>query len=229
MAERGRPRNFDRAQALHKAMEVFWSKGYEGASLTDLTEAMGINSPSLYGAFGSKEGLFREAVELYRDTEGGSSRRALQAGATARDGIQDMLLAAADRFTAPGLPPGCMIVLGAPSGSINQASVGGFLCDSRRDMQSRILARLTAGVAQGELPAGADLKSLAAFFTTVLHGMSIQARDGASRKTLQAVARQAMCAWDALTSSRPPSGVPPGGVPPGGAPSGGAPSGSARS
>ena len=66
MAERGRPRNFDRAQALQKAMEVFWSKGYEGASLTDLTEAMGINSPSLYGAFGSKEGLFREAVELYR-------------------------------------------------------------------------------------------------------------------------------------------------------------------
>lgn len=210
MAERGRPRNFDRAQALQKAMEVFWSKGYEGASLTDLTEAMGINSPSLYGAFGSKEGLFREAVELYRETEGASSRRALQDAPTARGGIQSMLLAAAERFTAPGLPPGCMIVLGAPSGSVNHASVGGFLCDNRREMQGRILARLNAGVGQGELPAGADTKSLAAFYTTVLHGMSIQARDGATRKTLQAVARQAMCAWDALTGGMPPSGVPPG-------------------
>ncbi|MNL74377.1 HTH-type transcriptional repressor ComR [compost metagenome] len=78
-------------------------------------------------------------------------------------------------------------------------------------MQSRILARLNAGASQGELPSNADLKSLAAFYTTVLHGMSIQARDGASRKTLQAVARQAMCAWDALTGDEPPpSGVPPG-------------------
>ena len=211
MAERGRPRNFDRDQALQKAMEVFWSKGYEGASLADLTEAMGINSPSLYGAFGSKEGLFREAVALYRDTTGGSSRRALQDGATARDGVQAMLMAAAERFTAPGTPPGCMIVLGAPSGSVHHDSVGGFLCDSRREMQSRIQARLSGGVDNGELPAGVDVKGLAAFYTTVLHGMSIQARDGASRKTLQSVARQAMCAWDALTGSRPPSGVPPAG------------------
>lgn len=210
MAERGRPRSFDRAQALQKAMEVFWSKGYEAASLSELTEAMGINSPSLYGAFGSKEDLFREAVELYRETAGGGSRRALQDGATAREGVQAMLMAAAERFTAPGTPPGCMIVLGAPSGSVNHASVGEFLCDSRREMQARIQTRLAVGVADGELPAGTDVKALAAFYTTVLHGMSIQARDGASRKTLQSVARQAMCAWDALTGSRPPSGVPPG-------------------
>ncbi|KGD99011.1 TetR family transcriptional regulator [Achromobacter sp. RTa] len=203
MAERGRPRNFDRAQALRRAMDVFWSKGYEGASLTDLTEAMGINSPSLYGAFGSKESLFREAVELYRDTEGGSGRRALEDAATAREGIQSMLLASAERFTAPGHPPGCMIVLGAPSGCVNHAGVGDFLGDNRREMQSRILARLHAAAADGELPAGADLKGLAAFYTTVLHGMSIQARDGATRKTLQAVARQAMCAWDALAGPQP--------------------------
>ena len=210
MAERGRPRNFDRAQALRKAMEVFWSKGYEGASLTDLTAAMGINSPSLYGAFGSKEGLFREAVQLYRDTDGAASRRALAEAATARAGICGMLLAAAERFTTPGAPPGCLIVLGAPSGADTDAGVGVFLGDNRREMQGRILARLTAGAAAGELPAGADLKGLAAFYTTILHGMSIQARDGASRKTLQAVARQAMCAWDALTAGMPPSGLPPG-------------------
>lgn len=201
MAERGRPRNFDRAQALRKAMDVFWSKGYEAASLTDLTEAMGINSPSLYGAFGSKESLFREAVELYRETEGGAGRRALQDAPTARAAIEAMLLASAERFTAPGHPHGCMIVLGAPAGCVNHAGVGDFLSDSRREMQGRILARLQAGAAAGELPPDADLKALAAFYTTVLHGMSIQARDGASRKTLQAVARQAMCAWDALTAT----------------------------
>lgn len=212
MAERGRPRNFDRAQALHKAMDVFWSKGYDGASLTDLTAAMGINSPSLYGAFGSKEGLFREAVQLYRETEGGAARRALQDAATARAAIESMLLASAERFTAPGTPSGCMIVLGAPAGCMNQTGVGDFLGDNRREMQGRILARLQAGASAGELPAGADLKSLAAFYTTVLHGMSIQARDGATRKTLQAVARQAMCAWDALTGSAPPSGLPQGRV-----------------
>ncbi|MNT81476.1 HTH-type transcriptional repressor ComR [compost metagenome] len=94
---------------------------------------------------------------------------------------------------------------------MNHAGVSDFLGDNRREMQSRILARLNAGVLQGELPAGTDLKGLAAFYTTVLHGMSIQARDGASRKTLQAVARQAMCAWDFLAGDgAPPSGVPPG-------------------
>lgn len=189
-------------------MEVFWSKGYEGASLTDLTAAMGINSPSLYGAFGSKEALFREAVELYRQTDGGAARQALQNAPSARDAMQDMLLAAAERFTTPGLPPGCMIVLGAPAGTVSPPGIGEFLCEGRREMQARILARLNQGAAGGELPDDADLKGLAAFYTTVLHGMSIQARDGASRKTLQAVARQTMCSWDALAGVPPPDHAP---------------------
>lgn len=198
MADRGRPRNFDRSLALRRAMEVFWSKGYESASLSELTAAMGINSPSLYGAFGSKEALFREAVALYRDTDGAASRCALQLAPNARAAIESMLLVAAERFTASGSPPGCLIVLSAPAGADNQAAVGSFLCENRRDMQNRIHARLVDGSAHGELPAGTDLKSLAAFYATVLHGMSIQARDGANRKTLQAIARQAMSAWTSL-------------------------------
>lgn len=79
MAERGRPRSFDKEAALERAMEVFWRLGYEGASMTDLTAAMGIASPSLYAAFGSKEALFRQALDHYRATEGkeiwGASRR----------------------------------------------------------------------------------------------------------------------------------------------------------
>lgn len=198
MAERGRPRNFDRSLALRRAMEVFWSKGYESASLSELTAAMGINSPSLYAAFGSKEALFREAVALYRDTVGAASRRALQDAPDARSAIESMLLVAAERFTASDSPPGCLIVLSAPAGADNQVAVGEFLCENRRDMQARIHARLVEGATQGELPPATDLKALAAFYATILHGMSLQARDGANRKTLQAVARQAMSAWTIL-------------------------------
>ncbi|WP_154401311.1 TetR/AcrR family transcriptional regulator, partial [Bordetella pertussis] len=93
MAERGRPRSFERTEALRQAMEVFWSKGYEGASLADLTSAMGINAPSLYAAFGSKEALFREAVQRYADTEGARTRRALLEAPDARAAIEGMLLA----------------------------------------------------------------------------------------------------------------------------------------
>ncbi|WP_262338598.1 TetR/AcrR family transcriptional regulator, partial [Bordetella pertussis] len=92
MAERGRPRSFERTEALRQAMEVFWSKGYEGASLADLTSAMGINAPSLYAAFGSKEALFREAVQRYADTEGARTRRALLEAPDARAAIEGMLL-----------------------------------------------------------------------------------------------------------------------------------------
>ena len=151
---------------------------------------------------------------LVTDADALQAARALaeaaQAEAIQRDRERRLPWELVERFTASGTPPGCLIVLGAPAGCVNPAGVGDFLGDNRREMQSRILARLQAGASNGELPAGTDLKSLAAFYTTVLHGMSIQARDGATRKTLQSVAKQAMCAWDALTGSAPPSGLPPG-------------------
>ena len=99
MAERGRPRSFDRAAALRRAMEVFWAKGYDGASLSDLTAAMRINSPSLYAAFGSKESLFREALALYSATEGTEIWTALPDAPTAREAIERFLRATAEAFT----------------------------------------------------------------------------------------------------------------------------------
>src|SRR5918996_4164529 len=121
MAERGRPRSFDRAAALRRAMEVFWAKGYDGASLSDLTAAMGINSPSLYAAFGSKEGLFREAVALYGATEGTEIWEALPQAPTAREAIERFLRASALSFTRPDRPAGCLVVPGgqrrSPAGS----------------------------------------------------------------------------------------------------------------
>lgn len=203
MAERGRPRSFERTEALRQAMEIFWSKGYEGASLADLTSAMGINAPSLYAAFGSKEALFREAVQRYADTEGARTRRALLEAPDARAAIEGMLLAGAQTCTLNGKPPGCLMVLGAAAGPAQHAPVRGWLCEHRRNMQALILQRLEQGRRDGEIGPDADLAALAAFYATVLHGMSIQARDGADRAALQAVARQAMHAWDAL--ARPPA------------------------
>ena len=111
---RGRPRSFDRADALLRAMRVFWACGYEGATLTALQEAMGgIAPPSFYAAFGSKEALFREAVELYSRTLGQPMMKALEEGSTARASIEALLYAAAEAFCKPGLPRGCMLVQGA--------------------------------------------------------------------------------------------------------------------
>jgi len=201
MAERGRPRSFDRDAALQKAMELFWKKGYEGTSLADLTAAMGINAPSLYGAFGSKEQLFRDAVARYGEQEGGCTRVELLGAPTARAGIQNMLAAAARAGTQPGKPRGCLIVLSAPTGADGHEPVRKMLCDNRRQMQALILQRLREGAQRGELPADADLAGLAGFYSTVLNGIAIQARDGASRKALLQTATLAMHAWDALAAA----------------------------
>lgn len=200
MAERGRPRSFDRAAALQRAMELFWAKGFDGASLSELTAAMGINSPSLYAAFGSKEALFREAVVLYGATEGGRIWSGLTDAPTAREAIAGMLRASAEDFSRPGKPRGCLIVLGALHADQANAAVCRDLADQRAENVELLRQRLKRGVAERELPLGLDLRAIATFYATVQHGMSIQARDGASPKALLAVADCAMVAWDGLVS-----------------------------
>jgi len=195
MAERGRPRSFDRDAALQRAMEVFWERGYEGTSLSDLTGAMGINAPSLYSAFGDKEALFREAVDRYRNTDGGITDQALRSGKTAREAVEAMLLAAAKALTLPGKPKGCFVVLGATNCTPANQPMAAFLRTHRLGSTQRVRERLAQGVADGELPADTDIDSLAAYFTTVMQGMSLQARDGASRAVLERIARTAMATW----------------------------------
>ena len=202
MAERGRPRSFDRDAALRRAMEVFWARGYEGTSISDLTAAMGINSPSLYAAFGCKEALFREAVELYGRTEGAIAARALEKEPTARRAVEAMLRNNADAYANPARPPGCMVVLSAMIGSPESAEVRAFLARARRDAQEVLRRRLEQGIADGDLPRGADTAAMAAFYTTVLNGLSIQARDGAPAAELHAIVDCAMAAWDGLTAKR---------------------------
>jgi AcrR family transcriptional regulator len=202
MAERGRPRSFERATALRRAMEVFWAKGYDGASLSDLTAAMGINSPSLYAAFGSKEALFRDAVALYGATEGTEIWTALPDTPTAREAIERFLCASAESFTRPDRPAGCLIVLGALLASDANANVRRDLQQQRAGNVAALRERLERAVSEGELPKSLDCQAVATFYATVQQGMSIQARDGASRATLRAVAACAMAAWDGLISPK---------------------------
>ena len=203
MAARGRPRVFDRDVALRKAVELFWERGYEGTSLKDLTDAMGIASASIYACFGSKEALFREAMALYTSMEGQVPRRAMRDQPTARSAIRAMLQATADVITLPGLPQGCMLILAAPTGAVENHAIREFLACGRRAQFLEIRERLDRGIADGDLAASpSSLDVIARYYTTVMQGLSVQARDGASRDELEAVITCAMAGWDALVSAQ---------------------------
>ncbi|GAA5787475.1 TetR/AcrR family transcriptional regulator [Chitiniphilus shinanonensis] len=200
MAERGRPRCFDRAEALRRAMEVFWKHGYEGSSLASLTEAMQINSPSLYATFGSKEALFKEALDQYDREEGGGVASILAEHRDTRAAFAAMLESSAQCFTTPGRPAGCMS-LSALNCTPGNAGIWEHLHQRRARGQAELRERLARGVAEGDLPPGADLDAMATFYAAVRQGMSVQALDGASRDTLQSMARAAMLAWDGLAGA----------------------------
>ena len=200
MSPKGRPRAFDRDAALEGAMRVFWQKGYDSASMADLTGAMQINAPSLYAAFGSKAGLFREAVELYVNKVGQRIKNSLPMAATAKEGVADFLMQTALSHTQPDQPHGCMVVLGALHGDEGSDTPCSLLRERRLDNVTLLRDRLERGVREGELSATVDFQQVAEFFATVQHGMSITARDGATLEQLSKTAQAAMAAWDGLVS-----------------------------
>lgn len=188
----GRPRSFDRDQALARAMEVFWAKGYEGTSLGDLTAAMAINRPSLYAAFGNKEDLFAEAIALYEAVEGAPISRLLAEAPTARAGIAATLRHNARVYAETGRPRGCMIVLSSLVGASDCDSVRTLLAARRAAGEDELRRRIERGQSEGDVPQEVDARQLAAFVTAVLQGMSVKARDGASRAELEAVVETAL-------------------------------------
>jgi AcrR family transcriptional regulator len=192
---RGRPREFDRDTALKRAMELFWRQGYESTSISDLTSVMGITAPSLYAAYGGKERLYLETVERYKSGLGNSGR-ILAGEATARAAIERLLEASAIELTnTEDHPPGCMVVASAINGSPESSHLQATLKGCRVEAEARICARIKRGVRNRELPAGTSATSLGKFYMTVMQGMTVQARDGATREELLSVARTAMLQW----------------------------------
>jgi len=195
MAVVGRPRGFDRDTALEAAMFLFWRKGFATTSMNDLCDAMGVGSPSLYAAFGSKEALYLEAVEHYARTQGPPVWDKLADGATARAGIENLLIAAA--YSLPksrATPAGCMAVLAAV-GDEWPTAIARVVKKVRLEMLGMLRSRLENAVAKRELPTSTDIDGLSRFYLSVFQGMAIQARDGATQAELRAVAAAAMAPW----------------------------------
>ncbi|MGE0564301.1 MAG: TetR/AcrR family transcriptional regulator [Pseudolabrys sp.] len=199
MPKRGRPRAFDRDEALRAAMTVFWDKGYEGASLEELQAAMGsISPPSFYAAFGSKERLFFEVVDLYVEEVGSRPTRALENAPTARAGVEAMLREAVDIYSDPDTPHGCLVIMSAVNCAPANKSVQDRMRGYRVHAPDLIRNRLKRGVAEGNVPKGIDLEPLVSLYTNFVYGLPMRARDGASRKDMLAGVAAAMAAWDRM-------------------------------
>ena len=194
---RGRPLSFDRDAALETAMHVFWERGYEAASIADLTSAMGITPPSLYTAFGDKEHLFLETVERYALNFGSAGTRALKEETTAHGAIERWLLEAANELTEPCHPKGCMVVMAATNCSAAAERVQDALLLRRTEALAEVSRRIQGGIDKGELPADTHADELASFYGAVYQGMSMQAKDGATREGLLRTVKTAMRAWPA--------------------------------
>lgn len=191
---KGRPRQFDPEAALEKALGLFWRRGYEGTSVAALSQAMGINMPSLYAAFGNKEALFKKALERYLQRPASYLPKALEAP-TARGAVQRLFAGAINMVMDPRHADGCLLVQGALASGPGAKMIQKDLATRRAGAEMLVRRRLERAIDEGDLPKGADAARLAKYFVTVLWGMSVQAAGGATREELEGVARMALEAW----------------------------------
>lgn len=192
---RGRPRAFDRDAALRKAMMLFWERGYEGTSIADLTQALGIAPASLYGTFGSKEALYQEALKAYVSRPGISFAELVAGAPSAFDATRRVLRARAMAFADRSTPLGCMVSAAGIGGAPENRSVAELPAERRRKGLESLCRLFRDATRSGELARETDTMALARFYLGVIQGMAVQAHDGATEPELLAVVDTAMAAW----------------------------------
>jgi AcrR family transcriptional regulator len=191
---RGRPREFDVDDALTAALRVFWSKGYEGASMTDLTEAMGVTRPSLYAAFGNKESLFRKALDLYEREKLCYMGTALEAP-TARGVAQRLLQGSLENQTSRDDPRGCLGVISSVACGAEADCIRQEVLERGRIAHQALIDRMERAVDEGDFHAPVDPEGITKYLTAILQGMAVQAGAGASREDLQRLVDTTLAVW----------------------------------
>lgn len=193
-ATRGRPREFCVEDALAKALRVFWSRGYEGASLTELTEAMGVTRPSLYAAFGNKEELFRKALDLYEREKLAYVQAALEAP-TARGVAERLLNGALEMQTTGSDPKGCLGVISSVACGAEAESIKAEVIKRRLSSEAALMARMERAKAEGDLPAHIDPDDLVRYLNAVLQGLCVQAGSGVTPEQLRGLVETTLALW----------------------------------
>ena len=191
---RGRPREFDVDEALTAALRVFWSKGYEGASMTDLTDAMGITRPSLYAAFGNKEALFRKALDLYEREKLCYMGQALEAP-TARGVAERLLTGSLANQTSGDDPKGCLGVISSVACGAEADCIRQEVLERGRIAHEALIERMQRAIAEGDFHAPIDPEGITKYLTAILQGMAVQAGAGASREELQRLVDTTLAVW----------------------------------
>jgi AcrR family transcriptional regulator len=191
---KGRPREFCVDRALAAALRVFWSKGYEGASLTDLTDAMGITRPSLYAAFGNKEALFRKALDLYEREKLEYTRAALEQP-TARAVAEHIMRGALEAQTGKSEPHGCLGVISSMACGAEAESIKAEVVARRASSHRALVERFERAKTEGDLPAHVDVEGLTFYLFAILQGMAVQAGSGATREELGRLIETSLMVW----------------------------------
>ena len=183
----GRKRTFDDQDALRTAMELFWRQGYEGTSIADLTQALGINPPSLYAAFGSKRELFERTLNRYMCERTIQLEEAMTRP-TAHEAVLELLTGRVEVFTSPSQPAGCMTIQAGLSAGDPHQEIVDLLAAAREEMRRSVLRRFDKALAEGDLPPDTDCSALARYVMSAVYGLSVEAASGAPRQELRAAA-----------------------------------------
>jgi AcrR family transcriptional regulator len=203
----GRPREFDLDQAVERALALFWRRGYEGTSVSDLTDALGITRASLYAAFGSKEGLFQRVIDRY-ETEAGGYRAAADQAPTSLEAVRLWLTGPVELHGDKKNPPGCLGVQGALACGVESEVVRRDLASRRLRGEAAIRRRLQRAVREHDLPDDSDPADLARYLSALIYGMAVLAAGGATRGELKGVADVAFHHWPKTKRARRKKGAP---------------------